>query len=79
MGEYRRPHYNLMLSRLSERRKCIFVLAGPRQVGKSTVMAQIAETIDKVVFQFNADSVFDVLGSLFEAEWIFSICKKLFL
>ena len=22
---------------------------------------------------------FDVLGSLFEAEWIFSICKKLFL
>lgn len=52
MGEYRRPHYNLMLSRLSERRKCIFVLAGPRQVGKSTVMAQIAETIDKVDFVF---------------------------
>lgn len=57
MNDYRRPHYDLMLSRLNERRKCIFVLAGPRQVGKSTVMAQIAETVDKVVFQFNADSV----------------------
>lgn len=65
MGEYRRPHYNLMLSRLSERRKCIFVLAGPRQVGKSTVMAQIAETIDKVVFQFNADSVNEE-----DSDWI---------
>ena len=52
MNDYRRPHYDLMLSRLNEIRKCIFVLAGPRQVGKSTVMAQIAETVDKVVFQF---------------------------
>ena len=65
MGEYRRPHYNLMLSRLSERRKCIFVLAGPRQVGKSTVMAQIAEPIDKVVFLFNADSVNEE-----DSDWI---------
>ena len=65
MNDYRRPHYDLMLSRLNEIRKCIFVLAGPRQVGKSTVMAQIAETVDKVVFQFNADSVNEE-----DSDWI---------
>lgn len=65
MEEYRRPHYSLMLSRLNEKRKCIFVLAGPRQVGKSTLMAQLAENMDKPVFQFNADAV-----SMDNADWI---------
>lgn len=65
MAEYRRPHYNLMLNRLNEKRKCIFVLAGPRQVGKSTLMAQLAENMGKPVFQFNADAV-----SMDNADWI---------
>lgn len=69
MNKYRRPHYELIQNRLKEKRKCILVLAGPRQVGKSTLMAQIAEDTDKPVFQFNADSVNEDDGDWIRRCW----------
>ena len=39
--EYRRPQYSEVLERMNEPRKFIQVLAGPRQVGKSTLIDQV--------------------------------------
>ena len=38
---YKRPVYNQLLSRLKEPRRFIQILAGPRQVGKTTISKQI--------------------------------------
>jgi predicted AAA+ superfamily ATPase len=44
-GEYRRPVYNEVLERAHEPRRFIQVLAGPRQVGKTTVARQVMASI----------------------------------
>lgn len=36
---YQRPHARLLLSRLAEPRRFVQIVAGPRQVGKSTTYA----------------------------------------
>ena len=38
---YKRSHYGIVLNRIVEPRRFIQVLAGPRQVGKSTLINQI--------------------------------------
>ncbi|MBM4270872.1 MAG: ATP-binding protein [Deltaproteobacteria bacterium] len=38
---YKRPIFHLLLSRLNEPRRCIQVLYGPRQTGKTTIARQI--------------------------------------
>ena len=38
---YRRPHYIILKNRLEEPRRFIQVIAGPRQVGKSTLIGQL--------------------------------------
>lgn len=43
---YQRPQYQTVKRRLKECRKFIQVLAGPRQVGKSTLIAQVLRNID---------------------------------
>ena len=65
MNGYRRRHLQIVLDRLSEPRKCIQVLAGPRQVGKSTLMEQVKELLDVPVFSFNADAI-----DSSDADWI---------
>ena len=42
---YKRAHYNTMIKRIEESRSFIQVLAGPRQVGKSTLMNQVLENL----------------------------------
>ncbi|MFI4937949.1 MAG: AAA family ATPase [Candidatus Berkiellales bacterium] len=42
---FTRPVYNLILSRVNEPRKFIQVIAGPRQVGKTTIIKQILNEI----------------------------------
>ena len=65
MNGYKRRHLQIVLDRLSEPRKSIQVLAGPRQVGKSTLMEQVKELLDVPVFSFNADAV-----DSSDADWI---------
>ena len=43
---YQRKQYQEVISRLHERRRFIQVLAGPRQVGKSTLISQVLQAID---------------------------------
>ena len=38
---FRRPVFDVVLTRLGERRRFIQVLAGPRQVGKTTLAQQV--------------------------------------
>jgi len=40
---FRRPVYDILLKRLSEKRRFMQVLAGPRQTGKSTLARQVIE------------------------------------
>ena len=40
---YQRPQARLLASRLAEQRRFVHVVAGPRQVGKSTVVQQVVE------------------------------------
>ena len=41
-----RKQYQLLISRLQEPRKCIQVIQGPRQVGKSTMVKCIMQEIE---------------------------------
>lgn len=57
MAEYIRNQYYTLRSRVLEPRKFIQVLAGPRQVGKSTVVAQVLRDITIPYTLENADMV----------------------
>lgn len=62
---------NLVKSRLKEKRRFIEVLAGPRQVGKSTIIADVLPFLDAPYISESAD---DVSGS--GAGWISSIWDR---
>jgi len=40
---YQRPQFAILSSRLDESRRFIQVVAGPRQVGKTTLVQQVCE------------------------------------
>ena len=40
---YRREQYHTLMERMAEPRKFIQVIAGPRQVGKSTLVKQVIQ------------------------------------
>lgn len=48
----------ILLARLAEPRKTIQVVAGPRQVGKTTMMKQVLKQCATPSFMYNADAVF---------------------
>jgi uncharacterized protein len=52
---YKRPAFNVLISRLSEPRRFIQVLAGPRQVGKTTLAHQAAEALSVPYHYASAD------------------------
>lgn len=54
---HRLPEYQLITKRLKERRQFIYVLMGPRQVGKSTTVKQVLEDIAVPYQLFTADNV----------------------
>ncbi|MGH2572190.1 MAG: ATP-binding protein [Actinomycetota bacterium] len=62
---YRRPIFASVLKRLSQERGYIQVLAGPRQVGKTTVAYQVMEALDLPSALASAD---DPAGR--DAEWL---------
>ena len=55
--EFKRPQFAEILERMSEPRRFIQVLAGPRQVGKSTLMDQVLAEYPLPHYLFNADGV----------------------
>lgn len=62
---YARPYSTILTRRLAERRRFLQVIAGPRQVGKSTLVRQVAETSGLVVRYASADE-----PTLRGGEWI---------
>jgi len=57
METYRRQQFVEVYERINEPRGFIQVLAGPRQVGKSTLMNQVLSEIDFPYYQYNADGI----------------------
>ena len=55
--EYKRPQFAEVLERMNEPRKFIQVLAGPRQVGKSTLIDQVLGECTLPHYLYNADGV----------------------
>ncbi len=65
----KRPIFQQLLKRLEEPRKFIQVLLGPRQVGKTTLALQAAETINQPYHYCSADLVTLQNLSWLELEW----------
>ena len=55
--EYKRPQFAEVLDRMNEPRTFIQVLAGPRQVGKSTLIDQVLAECQIPHYLYNADGV----------------------
>lgn len=55
--EYRRSQYKEVMERMNEPRRFIQVLAGPRQVGKSTLIGQVLNDCTLPHYSYNADGV----------------------
>ncbi|MFZ5556683.1 MAG: ATP-binding protein [Pseudomonadota bacterium] len=64
-GSYRRPQAAELARRLAEPRRFIQVVAGPRQVGKSTLVRQVVEALPAEARYASADE-----PTLRGAEWI---------
>jgi predicted AAA+ superfamily ATPase len=62
---YARPYGTILARRLAERRRFLQVIAGPRQVGKTTLVRQVAETSGLVFRYASADE-----PTLRGGEWI---------
>jgi len=62
---YQRPQFQTLIKRLAEPRRFIQVLAGPRQVGKTTLVQQVCEAIDLSAQYASADE-----PTLRGQEWI---------
>lgn len=62
---YQRPHYTRLFSRLTEPRHFLQVVAGPRQVGKTTLIQQVCDNLALPCHYASADE-----PTLRGAEWI---------
>lgn len=65
----KRPIFNALLSRLHEPRKAMQVLLGPRQVGKTTLILQAAEEMQKPYHYISADTATLQSVSWIEQQW----------
>lgn len=67
--EYKRTQYQIVKSRLEEPRMFIQVLAGPRQVGKSTLIGQVLSDIDIPYNSYSADDEIGVTQAWITDVW----------
>ena len=65
---YRRKQYNILHERIAEPRRFIQVIAGPRQVGKSTMVKQIVKEVTIPYTLETADAI-----ETDNAEWISNV------
>ena len=73
MEAFKRPVFEIIRNRIEEKRRFIQILAGPRQVGKTTVVRQLLSAIDQPYHYVSADE-----PTLRERGWIESqwdICR----
>jgi uncharacterized protein len=66
---YSRPQAGILEKRLREPRRFLQVLAGPRQVGKSTLIAQILERLDLPAVSVSADEPTLADSAWLAAQW----------
>lgn len=66
---FRRPLFDLALARVREPRRFIQVLAGPRQVGKTTLIRQVLEEADLPSHYASADAATLQDRAWVEAQW----------
>src|SRR5262245_7598350 len=64
---YQRPHAAVLAQRLAERRRFIQVVAGPRQVGKTTLVQQVC-AVAKVPVQYASADEPTLRGSSWIAQ-----------
>ena len=64
-SEFRRPQATVLAERLGEPRRLLHVVAGPRQVGKSTLVQQVTDELSLPVRYASADE-----PTLRGADWI---------
>jgi len=69
MAAYRRPVFDIVVRRLREPRRFIQVLAGPRQVGKTTLALQAVEALDRPAHYASADDPVGRDTAWIEAQW----------
>ncbi len=62
---FQRPYARVLAERLAEPRRFLQIVAGPRQVGKSTLVQQVADGLDVPVRYVSADE-----PTLRAADWI---------
>lgn len=68
---YQREQYNTLYERIAEPRRFIQVVAGPRQVGKSTLVKQVISALTIPFTMESADGVGETNG-----EWISSVWES---
>lgn len=66
---YQRPHYQELTNRINEPRKFIQVLYGPRQVGKTTLVIQLTQTLSIPFHAVSADAIVNANGAWIEQQW----------
>ncbi len=66
---YERTHLQEIKKRLREPRKCIQVLYGPRQVGKTTLMKQLSRQLDCPFIFVSADEEVSPTGVWLSTKW----------
>ena len=54
---YKRKIYDTIINRLGEQRMFIQVIMGPRQIGKSTVIKQVLDDLNKPFLFYSADTI----------------------
>lgn len=69
MKMYKRPIFQEIKRRIQEPRRFIQVLLGPRQVGKTTLVSQLAEEIDLPTYYVTADNALLEDKSWLIAQW----------
>jgi predicted AAA+ superfamily ATPase len=67
--EIRRLYYDQLFARLSEPRRFIQVIAGPRQVGKTTTVRQLLENINIPCQNVVADNVASSNNVWIDQQW----------
>lgn len=72
---FQRPQFKLLLDRLKEKPKFIQILAGPRQVGKTTLVQQIAATLGDRVLYAAADLPTAPTTQWVEQQWARAIAQ----
>ena len=66
---YTREKYHLLQQRLNEKRKFIQVVLGPRQVGKTTLVQQVLQSLELPFHYASADETGLISNTWIEVQW----------